>query len=135
MVKLIVAENGGQRTVELSRAAIEIGRGSENQVVIADPRSSRKHCRLSPTPQGWVLEDLKSRNGTLLNGAPVERSFLRPGDEFRIGGTAFRIEDSAAEAAAPAPPVKPAGAEPPATEPAPTEPAPTAPAAERPRPA
>ncbi len=94
MARIILTEDGRERAVDIVQPVIEIGRGQDNAIVIADPRSSRKHCRVSRTPQGWVLEDLKSRNGTLMNGAAVERIFLKHGDEFRIGKTVFRFEDA-----------------------------------------
>ena len=72
MARLIIEEDGKRRTIDLPPQGVEIGRGQENGVVISDPRSSRRHCRVIRTPQGWVLEDLKSRNGTLLGGSPVE---------------------------------------------------------------
>src|SRR6266545_7950966 len=91
-VKLFVNENGADREVDLTQPLFEIGRGAENQIVIKDPRSSRRHCRVRQTPQGWILEDLKSRNGTNLNGSPVAQNLLKSGDEFRIGNARFRFE-------------------------------------------
>jgi pSer/pThr/pTyr-binding forkhead associated (FHA) protein len=101
MARLIIEEEGKKRTVDLPPQGIEIGRGHENGVVISDPRSSRRHCRVLRTPQGWVLEDLKSRNGTLMGGSPVEKSFLVTGDQFAIGKTHFRFEDAPQVAPAP----------------------------------
>jgi pSer/pThr/pTyr-binding forkhead associated (FHA) protein len=100
MPQLLVNEKGAERTVDLAETVVHIGRAPENQIVINDARSSRKHCQLSRTPQGWVLEDLKSRNGTLLNGAAVEKQFLKDGDEFAIGTTRFRFHAESAPPAA-----------------------------------
>ncbi len=72
-------------------STVQIGRGQENQVVIQDPRSSRRHCRIVKTAKGFVLEDLKSRNGTLLKGQRVGRSILNVGDVFQIGKTRFHF--------------------------------------------
>ena len=87
-IQLRVQEHdGSQRVLNLKETVVRIGRNADNQVVIKDPRSSRTHCRVSGTPQGVILEDMKSANGTLLNGKPVTRAILRPGDEFSIGAT------------------------------------------------
>jgi hypothetical protein len=40
----------------------------------------------------WVLHDLKSTNGTLVNGAPVGRSELRPGDRILLGDERLTID-------------------------------------------
>jgi pSer/pThr/pTyr-binding forkhead associated (FHA) protein len=111
-MKLIVSENGESREVDLTGSVLDIGRGSENQVVIKDPRSSRRHCRVRQTPQGWILEDLKSRNGTTLNGSPVAQNLLKSGDEFRIGNARFRFEGAVASVPSPvsSPPGPPEGA-------------------------
>jgi hypothetical protein len=103
-MKLIVSENGESREVDLTGSVLEIGRGSENQVVIKDPRSSRRHCRVRQTPQGWILEDLKSRNGTTLNGSSVAQNLLKSGDEFRIGNARFRFEGAVASVPVSSPP-------------------------------
>jgi len=92
-LRLNIEEEGKKRAVPLSGVELTIGRGAENGVVIADPRSSRQHCRIVRTPQGILLEDMSSRNGTLLNGAVVTKSFVKPGDEFRVGNVKFVLED------------------------------------------
>jgi pSer/pThr/pTyr-binding forkhead associated (FHA) protein len=92
-LRLNIEEDGKRRAVALSGAELTIGRGSENGIVIGDPRSSRQHCRIVRTPQGILLEDMASRNGTLLNGAAVTKSFVKVGDEFRVGNVRFVLED------------------------------------------
>jgi pSer/pThr/pTyr-binding forkhead associated (FHA) protein len=100
-LRLNIDEDGKKRAVTLSGMELTIGRGAENGVVIADPRSSRQHCRIVRTPQGLLLEDMSSRNGTLLNGTTVTKSFVKPGDEFRVGNVRFVVEDPADAPAAP----------------------------------
>ncbi|MGQ9590482.1 MAG: FHA domain-containing protein, partial [Planctomycetota bacterium] len=82
---LEVHEGGRVRTYEIAGARLSIGRGADNEVVLEDPRSSRHHCRVEKTPQGVLLEDLESRNGTILKGYAVKKSIIKPDDEFRIG--------------------------------------------------
>jgi pSer/pThr/pTyr-binding forkhead associated (FHA) protein len=115
-IKLRIEEKDAPaRHLELPEAEVIIGRGADNLVVIKDPRSSRKHCRLRETPQGFFLEDLGSANGTLLNGEAVKSAFLKPGDEFRIGATRFVFAPAAASALLEEEAVEPSPAAPPPT--------------------
>ncbi len=88
-----VEENGTRRSVELT-SEVTVGRGSTNTIAVADPRSSRNHCRVLATPQGVVLEDLGSRNGTVFKGTTVKKTLLKLGDEFRIGQACFTLRDA-----------------------------------------
>jgi DNA-binding winged helix-turn-helix (wHTH) protein len=83
---LLVAQEGplkGQRW-QLSQTLV-LGRESSCDVVVADRQISRYHARLTPTPEGVILEDLGSKNGTHHNGtlltAPV---VLQDGDLVSI---------------------------------------------------
>ena len=69
---LLVAQEGplkGQRW-QLSQTIV-LGRESTCDVVVADRQISRYHARLTPTPEGVILEDLGSKNGTHHNGVPL----------------------------------------------------------------
>ncbi|MCA8923974.1 MAG: sigma 54-interacting transcriptional regulator [Planctomycetes bacterium] len=66
---------------------ISLGRALDNTVVIEDAAASREHCALELGEGGWTLKDLKSRNGTRLNGRFVEQTPVEPGDVVGIGGT------------------------------------------------
>ena len=46
-----------------------------------------------PDGETWVLHDVGSSNGTMVNGEKVTRRVLQPGDEVRAGHTTFRVED------------------------------------------
>lgn len=74
------------------RESIVIGRGVECDVVIKDVKASRKHCRLTRTEGGFVLEDLGSRNGTFVNGERIEGSVtLKKSQTFQAGDTIFYL--------------------------------------------
>jgi type II secretory ATPase GspE/PulE/Tfp pilus assembly ATPase PilB-like protein len=77
----------GRRQVPVGDEPVTIGRHPENAVVISDPVSSRRHCVVERTPNGWRVRDLNSSNGTRLNGLVIEQSRLLPGDIITIGGT------------------------------------------------
>lgn len=69
---LLVAQEGplkGQRW-PLSQTIV-LGREGSCDVVVADRQISRYHARLTPTPEGVILEDLGSKNGTHHNGVPL----------------------------------------------------------------
>lgn len=70
-----------------------VGRGDENDVVIADLRASRKHAELvrAPNATHWRLKDLGSQNGFVLNGKVTREADLRAGDVVTIGETAFEF--------------------------------------------
>jgi FHA domain-containing protein len=83
---LLIAQGGplkGQRW-QLSQTVV-LGRESTCDVVVSDRQISRFHARLTPTPEGVILEDLGSKNGTHLNGvlitAPV---VLQDGDIMSV---------------------------------------------------
>src|ERR1044072_295028 len=69
----------------LQERNVSIGRESSNDLWIGDPALSRRHCL--PLPQGGqcAVRDLGSRNGTLVNGVPVEEQLLRNGDHISVG--------------------------------------------------
>lgn len=67
-----------------------IGRGSSSTVPIDDTLVSRTHVTIQREPDGsYVLHDLGSRNGTLINGKRVQREPLRFGDRIQVGQTLF----------------------------------------------
>jgi len=71
---------------------ITIGRDSDNDLPIDDVKLSRRHCRIVRDPDGLVVEDLDSRNGTFVNGAPTKRHVLAAGDTVLIGVSPLQIE-------------------------------------------
>ncbi|MCA9671127.1 MAG: FHA domain-containing protein [Myxococcales bacterium] len=67
--------------------ALTIGRGADAQIELLADDISRAHARLARRSDGeWTVEDLGSRNGTFLNGMPLERAErLRAGDQIQLG--------------------------------------------------
>jgi len=76
----------------LPSGRVGIGRAPDNEFVLDDLQVSRHHAELIPTPDGhFLLHDLRSHNGTLVNGRRIERVVLADGDLVRIGITLFRF--------------------------------------------
>ena len=84
------AESAAQEH-ELTRGELIIGRSSSCGLVLSDEKISRQHARLRIDGQSMLIEDLRSRNGTFLNGERVESADLRVGDEIRLGDTTLRL--------------------------------------------
>ncbi|MCR9202048.1 MAG: SpoIIE family protein phosphatase [Planctomycetaceae bacterium] len=78
-----------------------IGRHEDCDVVVESPAISRFHCQIVCEDGRFFLEDLNSRNGTFVNGAPPDvRTLLRDGDLVEIANLPFEFlsQDSLAEA-------------------------------------
>jgi len=69
------------------RGRLTIGRDPRCEMVLADPQVSARHTLIQRTPQGYVLTDLNSKNGTFVNDQRVQQVLLRGGERLRIGQT------------------------------------------------
>jgi transcriptional regulator with AAA-type ATPase domain len=69
-----------------------IGSVRDNDLVLPVRGVSRRHARLLVGPEGLVLEDLGSKNGSVVNGVRIQRTLLRAGDQIGIGPVALRVE-------------------------------------------
>lgn len=69
-----------------------IGRGPDNDIQLFDASASRRHARLNELPDGgWELVDLRSTNGTRVDGRRIRRIVLADGMEVSIGGSRLRF--------------------------------------------
>ena len=89
-------KDGTQMEFELGDRPITIGRSPEADVVVLDEKVSRVHCGIRLWDGEFFIKDLKSRNGTTVNGQRVEMVRLNPGDRIRVGSTTFQFEHEAA---------------------------------------
>lgn len=76
----------------LSEPEYLIGRHRDNTIQLADLGVSGFHSRIYRGPDGYVLEDLKSRNGTWVNGMRVFHTTLAHGDKVHVGQTDLLYE-------------------------------------------
>ncbi len=79
----------GMRFKTVDGKPMLLGRASPD-LPLTDFTVSRRHAELKPTGRGWQLDDLRSANGTYINGRRLERpTRLKHGDQIRLGGTLF----------------------------------------------
>jgi transcriptional regulator with GAF, ATPase, and Fis domain len=71
----------------LRHGDISIGREASNDLCITDAALSRRHCLLMPKSEQFAIRDLGSRNGTRVNGVPVDEQLLSHGDQIAIGSS------------------------------------------------
>lgn len=75
-----------------ARPEISVGRQPGSDLHLADSAISARHARLTYHHGQWWVEDLRSRNGTYLNGERLAVPLvLADGDEVRFGGVAFQV--------------------------------------------
>jgi pSer/pThr/pTyr-binding forkhead associated (FHA) protein len=72
-------------------AQLTIGRAQECDISIASEEISRRHATVKPTPEGLLVEDLNSANGTYINGQLVQSGVLKAGDELRLDAIRFLL--------------------------------------------
>jgi TolB protein len=115
--------DGREERVPIPRAGttpIRIGRETDNDIVLSDPRASRAHAQVRRGPEGLEIMDLGSANGTFLGGQPIGVNVWRPlppGAVAYVGDTTFTYQPGIASAATTR--IAPVSAPPPAA-PAPT---------------
>jgi len=92
----LIAERGGGLDAEARFdliGGLSIGRSREADVQIEDRYASGIHARVFPRGERFVVEDMNSTNGTLLNGASLHgEAELIDGDTIQIGDTVFRFQ-------------------------------------------
>jgi len=86
---LVIAGPSKDASIPLPDGEATLGRDPTNLVAVVDPSVSRKHCLLRREDNRYQIKDLDSRNGTLVNGAPVKEQWLRHGDEIATGDSVF----------------------------------------------
>jgi VWFA-related protein len=90
--RLLIARNGEQREIVIDEPEAMLGRDETTQVPIDDPLASRRHCRILRENGTFWLEDMRSLNGTQVNGEPVTRRQLANNDRISIGETVLTFK-------------------------------------------
>lgn len=92
VVLRVATGSAAGRVMTLSQG-VTLGRETDNDLTLLDPKVSRYHARIEPRDGSWVLSDLGSTNGTRLNGLRVVRAGLVPGDFIYLGDTVISVEE------------------------------------------
>jgi len=79
----------GAEVIPLRMVVINLGRRTDNHIVIDDPRVSRKHAQLRAVRNQYVIFDLNSSGGTYVNGQRISQVTLKPGDVISLAGVAM----------------------------------------------
>ena len=89
----LVVLNGEGRGAEyvMEGERLAIGKASGNDIVLTHQTVSRSHCEIIREGQGYVLKDLGSTNGTLLDGSEVREAFLKPGAVLTVGEIELKV--------------------------------------------
>jgi pSer/pThr/pTyr-binding forkhead associated (FHA) protein len=77
--------------VRIDRSPVIIGRAGDAAVRLDQPEISRRHCEVYPLNSALVVRDLKSTNGTYVNGVRVTETLLLPGDKLTVGATRYLV--------------------------------------------
>ena len=94
--KLLVKLHGkGSRHIELIQEVFAIGRKADNTLAIEGASVSGHHARIAKVQAVFFLEDLKSTNGTAVNGQPITRHQLHDADVITIGLHRLVFQDNA----------------------------------------
>ncbi len=76
----------------ITEEVITIGRSKDNHIVLFDHAASRRHAKVRKTPDGYLLMDLDSHNGTHVNGSRVTSRILRHNDLVEIGTSVLSFQ-------------------------------------------
>ena len=85
MYRLNYQDGEAPQTYSFTIGEVVIGRSPDCQIVLKDFGISRTHARITVDDDGIRIADLKSKNGTQVNGVPVVEAPLKDGDKILLG--------------------------------------------------
>jgi pSer/pThr/pTyr-binding forkhead associated (FHA) protein len=86
MEKLVIKKDDALvDEIPIDKQIVTIGRDAESDLQLNDPSVSRHHATIRRIYTDLYIEDLGSTNGTQLNGRPITKHVLKPGDQLAIG--------------------------------------------------
>jgi hypothetical protein len=94
---VVLGDDGSQvDRITITDAPVSIGRMSTNDVVLSDRNVSRRHAELRRQDDHWMLVDLGSTNGSLVNGKLAREHRLSDGDRISFGTTELIFKEAGA---------------------------------------
>ena len=92
MLKILIKLKDKElKTIETDKTQLTIGRNQNNDIYINNLGISKKHARIIRQDDAYIIEDLGSTNGTLLNSKPVKKASLASDDIITIGKYSFSL--------------------------------------------
>ncbi len=88
----VIGGNDRGKAYPLNRPQTAIGRGADQDCILADIAVSRRHIIILVEGPRYRMKDLGSGNGSLLNGVRTDTAILNDGDQIEIGNTLLRLE-------------------------------------------
>ncbi len=121
MFAVVITEKGGaQRRMEFDKNEVTIGRVQGNDIILPKGNVSKRHSRIVLKDNRFIVVDLKSTNGTYVNGRKITSPLVvKPGDKVYIGDFIMTVEglDGDVASASMAPQPMGAGGPPPMPQP------------------
>src|SRR4030095_12418247 len=107
MFTVIVTEKGGdQKRLDFDKPEITIGRVQGNDIILPKGNVSKRHSRIVLKDSRFIVVDLKSTNGTYVNGRKITSPLVvKEGDKIYIGDFILTLEDTGQAAVGEAPPM------------------------------
>jgi pSer/pThr/pTyr-binding forkhead associated (FHA) protein len=100
MPRLVLTDGPNAGKAYPLEESLTIGRGADNDVVLPASEVSRRHARIAWENGAYVIADLGSKNGTMVNGEPITGPrTLRGGDAIGLPGFSFMLEAAEDETA------------------------------------
>jgi len=88
-------QDGVTKDFDIGERSITIGRSPDADIILLDDKVSRVHCGIRLWDGEFYIKDLKSKNGTFVNGQRVEVSKLKTSDTIKVGGYTFTFDQPA----------------------------------------
>jgi hypothetical protein len=88
---VLVSSGGPGRAFPLTQLETSVGRAEESDIALADPGVSRNHARIIREGDDFIVEDLRSTNGTEVNGQPIRRRRLAEGDVVKLANSSLQF--------------------------------------------
>ena len=85
-------ENRGMTFSLTGKSQVKIGRSSSNDIRLPDVKVSRDHCLIEQLEGHYIIVDLESANGTIVNGERVRKTVLQSNDFLRLGFTVLKFQ-------------------------------------------
>jgi len=102
MFSVTITEKGGeQRRVDFDKTEVTIGRVQGNDIILPKGNVSKRHSRIVLKDGKFIIVDLKSTNGTYVNGRKITSPLvIKPSDKIYIGDFILAVEDGEGAAVA-----------------------------------